>query len=233
MADSPAQEYQQRLLRFVSDAVHDLVGPVDQVSSLVALFVRRHRGQLDEEAQNLLTHMQNAGARLSATAAGLRSYFNIAGADSRRERVSSRAGLESAMGNLQRELLDSHAELVFGELPDVEGDPNLVAALFQALLQNALRFRRDGIPPRVAVLAECSQATCRFSISDNGIGIDPRHTQEVFLAFRKLNGHAYPGAGMGLTVARAIVETLGGKIWISETSEPGTTVVFELPAASR
>jgi light-regulated signal transduction histidine kinase (bacteriophytochrome) len=228
-----AQDYRQRLLRFVSDAVHDLVGPVDQVSSLVALFVRRYRGQLDDEAQKLLMHIEFAGGRLSATAAGLRSYFNVADLNGLRTRVNSRAALESAIFSMQRDVQDSQAEITFGELPDVEGDPNLVTTLFQALLQNSLKFRQAGIPPRVRISGERSEAACRFSIVDNGIGIDPSFTQEVFLAFRKLNGHSYPGAGMGLTVARAIVEALDGKIWITETTPPGTTVIFELPAANQ
>jgi light-regulated signal transduction histidine kinase (bacteriophytochrome) len=226
-----AQDYQQRLLRFVSDAVHDLVGPVDQVSSLVALFVRRYRGLLDDEAQNLLVHIESAGARLSATATGLRSYFKVANVESRATRVSSRAALESAILSLQRDIQASQAEIAFGELPDVEGDANLLAILFQALIENSLKFCQAGIPPRVVVSAECLQVSCRFCVADNGIGIDPSFTQEVFLAFRKLNGHAYPGAGMGLTVARAIVEALEGKIWITESRPPGTTVIFELLAA--
>ena len=113
----------------------------------------------------------------------------------------------------------------------MQADPNLLTTLFQALLQNSLKFRRAGIPPRVLVSAECSATTCRFSIADNGIGIDPHYAQEVFIAFRKLNGHTYPGAGMGLTVARAIVEALEGKIWITGSDTPGVTVFFELPAA--
>ena len=220
MAEHPAQDYQQRLLRFISDAAHDLVGPVDQTASLVALFVRRYRGQLDDEAQKLLAHIESAGARLSATAAGLRSYFNVADVESRKTRVNSRTAVETAILRLQQESRESEAEITFGELPDVEGDPNLVIALFQALIQNSLKFRQPGIPPRVLVWAERSEGTCRFSINDNGIGIDPQFTEEVFVAFRKLHGHSYPGAGLGLTMARAMVEALEGKIWIDETTPP-------------
>jgi light-regulated signal transduction histidine kinase (bacteriophytochrome) len=232
MAEKPVQDYQQRLLRFVSDAVHDLVGPVDQVSSLVALFVRRYGKPLDDEAQNLLTHIESAAARLSATASGLRSYFSVAETGNRTTRVNSRTALESALLSLQRMIQDSQAEIIIGELPAVQADPNLLTTLFQTLIQNSLKFRRAGISQHVLVSAACSETTCRFSIADNGIGIDPQYTQEVFIAFRKLNGHAYPGAGMGLTVARAIVEALEGKIWITGAETQGTTVFFELPAAS-
>ncbi len=225
------QDYQQRLLRFVCDAVHDLVGPVDQISSLVGLFVRRYRGQLDGEAQDLLTHIESAGARLSATASGLRGYFNVNGPECRRIRVNSRAALESALLALQPESQECQAEISFGDLPDVEGDPNLLEALFRALVQNSLKFRRTGVPPLVFISAECSSGRCLFSIIDNGIGIAPRFHEEVFLGFRKLNGHSYPGAGLGLAMARAIAETLGGKIRIADSGGPGTTVLFELPAA--
>lgn len=232
MAEQPARDYQQRLLRFVSDALHDLVGPVDQVSSLVALFVRRYGGQLDDEAQNLLSHIESAGARLSSTAAALRSYFNVACLETRKTRVNSRTVVESAILALRQDHEVSQAEITLGELPDVDGDLNLLTALFQAVIQNSLKFRRAGIPPRVLVSAACSPRVCLFSINDNGIGIDPLYAEEVFIAFRKLNGHSYPGAGLGLTVARAIVEAHGGKIWIAETNGPGTTVKFEIPEST-
>jgi light-regulated signal transduction histidine kinase (bacteriophytochrome) len=232
MTEQPARDYQQRLLRFISDAVHDLVGPVDQVSSLAALFVRRYRGQLDDEAQVLLAHIESAGARLSATATGLRSYFSVTSIENRKTRVNSRAALETAILALQQDIQSSQAEITFRELPDVEGDPNLLTVLFQAVIQNALKFHRTGVPPHVLVSAEHSQGTCLFSIVDNGIGIEPQYAQEVFVAFRKLNGHSYRGAGMGLTVARAIVESFGGKIWIAASNDPGTTVNFELPEST-
>ena len=231
MPEQSAPDDRQQLLRFVSDASHDLVGPVDQAASLVALFVRRYRGQLDDEAQNLLTHIESAGARLAATADGLRAYFRVAEIEYNATRVNPRAALDSALIALQQEIRQSRAEINFGDLPDVAADADLLTSLFHALIQNSLKFRRAGISPQIAISAGRVQNVCRFSIADNGIGIDPQFAQEAFRAFRKLNGHAYPGAGMGLAMARTIVETLGGKIWIDSAVAPGCTVHFELPGA--
>ncbi len=196
----------------------------------MALFVRRYEGQLDGEAQILLSHIESAGARLATTAAGLRNYFRVAGADCRKTRASAEAALETALFTLQPEARECQAEISFGELPDVEADVSLLTTLFQALIQNSIKFRRAGVAPRIVVAAECSAGVCRFSITDNGIGIEPEYREQVFLAFRKLNGHTYPGAGMGLTVARTIVDVLGGKIYIAESGNSGTTVIFELSA---
>ncbi len=223
------EDYRRRLLRFVSDAVHDLVGPVDQVGSLVGLLVRRYAGESDADAQELLRHIDAAAARLAVTAAGLRRYFQTTGAECGRTRVDSRAALESALLTLHYERVKSQAEISFGDLPEITGDPHLMEELFRALIENSLKFHRPGIAPRLAITAECVPNVWRFSISDNGMGIDPAFREEVFVGFRKLNGHAYPGAGLGLTVARAIVEAHGGRIWIAESSAPGTTVIFELP----
>jgi light-regulated signal transduction histidine kinase (bacteriophytochrome) len=222
-------DYQQRLLRFVSDAVHDLAGPVDQVGSLVSLFVHRYRGETDPEARALLKHIETAAARLATTAAGLRGYFQVCGGECRNIRVDARAALQKALLALHYETREAQAEITSGELPDVHGDPNLVTTLFQAIVQNSLKFRRLDVPPRIRITAERLPAVCRFSITDNGIGIDPQFREEVFLAFRKLNGHTYPGAGLGLAAARAIVEAHGGRIWIADSHGPGTTVMFELP----
>jgi light-regulated signal transduction histidine kinase (bacteriophytochrome) len=234
MAERPGnleQDYRQRLLRFVSDAVHDLVGPVDQVGSLVGLFVRRYRGETDPEAQALLQHIESAVARLSTTAAGLRGFFQVSAAQRHNTRVNARESLQSALLALHFESLQAQAEITTGELPDVQGDATLLTTLFQSLLQNSLKFRRPDVPPRIRITGERLPDVCRFAIADNGIGIDPQFRETVFLAFRKLNGHAYPGAGLGLTAARAIVEAHGGRIWIADSTEPGTSVKFELPPA--
>lgn len=228
---SLSQDYQRRLLRFVSDAVHDLVGPVDQVGSLVGLFLRRFRNETDPDARDLLKHIEAAAARLATTATGLRGYFQVTGADRVRTHVNTRASVQSAMLALHFEAREVQAEITVGDLPDIEGDPALVTTLFQALIQNSLKFRRPDTPPRIGITGERLPEVCRFSVTDNGIGIDPKFREDVFVAFKKLNGHQYPGAGMGLAVARAIVEAHGGRIWITDSDEPGTTVLFELPPA--
>lgn len=234
MAPKPSSsvDHERRFLRFASDVAHELVGPVNQVSSLVSLFASRYRGRIDEEADSLLAHIQSAGIRVASAAEALRVYFQVVGSKPERVLVNTSAALHAALNSIELELRQCDAHVSFDSLPDIQGDANLLTLLFHSLIQNAVKFRRPDTPPRIVITAECSASGCTFSVSDNGIGIDPLYSETVFNAFTRLHGHSYPGAGMGLTLARAIAEMEGGRIWIGPSSSPGATVLFELPKAS-
>jgi len=228
-------DLRQSMLRFVSEAAHEIVGPLNQVASLVALLVNRYRGQLDDDAQDLLTHIESAAARASGTANSLRTYFRILTSEAQNAPAKTTQALDSAVDALQEDIEKSGAQISNDSLPDVHADTHLLTLLFHAIIHNSLKFRRIDTPPRIVVSAEVqpydTSALVRFSVTDNGIGIDPAFHQAVFNPFTRLNGHAYPGEGMGLTIARAIAEILKGRIWVGGSMSEGTTVFFELPAA--
>lgn len=227
-APLPAREERQ-LMDFASGAAHDIVGPVDQISSLVALFVQRYRGRLDDEADALLSHIETARARLGATAAALRKCFQVSTAQSDHAPVDMNAVVDSALSSLATQVAQCGADIRTEDLPAVAGSRDLLILLFQSLLDNAMKFRREGVQPRVLVSGSRDGDASIYQVSDNGIGIDPQYREVVFQSFKKLNGPAWPGAGLGLTMARFIVELHDGSIWI-ESSAGGTQVCFELPA---
>ena len=212
------------MLDFASTTAHEIVGPVDQISSLVALFVQRYRGKLDNDADTLLSHVEAARSRLATTALGLRKCFQITMAQRRYVSVDMNAALDGALHSLEGQVAACGAEIHADQLPVVEGDREQLILLLQVIVGNALKFRREGVPPRIVVSADPSQV---FEVSDNGIGIDAQYREIVFEPFKRLNGHAYPGSGLGLTMAKGIVELHGGTIWIEPATE-GTLVRFEL-----
>jgi light-regulated signal transduction histidine kinase (bacteriophytochrome) len=228
--DGTRDRQRQQLLHFASKAAHEIAGPIDQISSLVALFIRRYRGKLDQEADTLLSHIEAARVRLGSAATGLRKCFQVTSAECKSEPVDMNTALEAATASLQPQIKESGAEFQIDKLPVVAGDRELIGLLFQALIDNALKFRRPEEPPRVVATTLPSANCVIVQLTDNGIGIDPKDQDAVFGAFVRLNGHAYPGAGLGLTLAQAIVELHGGRIWM-ESATPGTRVCFELPGA--
>jgi light-regulated signal transduction histidine kinase (bacteriophytochrome) len=219
----------QRWLQFASVAAHDIVGPVDQVLSLAALFIKRYRGKVDGEADTLLALMERAQARLGATATGLRKCFQVSSGSSVKVRVDMNEALAGVQEALKTQIAESQAEVRAETLPDAQGDRQLLGLLLQAIIENALKFCGAATRPKVVVSASQSSNGQIFQVKDNGIGIDPQFSEAVFDAFKTLNGHLYPGAGLGLTLARMIVELHGGRIWI-EPVMGGTVVRFELPA---
>ena len=124
----------------------------------------------------------------------------------------------------------THATIEVGELPVVLGEASLLTAVFQNLINNALKFRAAE-PPRVTVSARRDGDFWLFSFSDNGIGIEPEYAERIFVIFQRLHDKAtYPGTGIGLAMVRKIIEYHGGRIWLDTTVTAGARFWFTLPA---
>jgi two-component system, chemotaxis family, sensor kinase Cph1 len=102
--------------------------------------------------------------------------------------------------------------------------------LFQNLIGNALKYHKDGVPPIVHVSAECCDREWVFVVRDNGIGIAPQHSKQIFNVFNRLHRNPkYPGTGIGLALCKRIVERHGGRIWVESVVGTGSAFYFTLP----
>jgi light-regulated signal transduction histidine kinase (bacteriophytochrome) len=136
------------------------------------------------------------------------------------------ASLEDA-STLESEAVD--AVVTHDPLPIVLADKIQVGQLFQNLISNGLKFRRD-VPPHVHISAREDSDGWRFSVQDNGIGIDPAQAGRLFCVFERLHTEEeYPGTGIGLAICKKIVERHGGRIWLESEPGNGTTFYFTLP----
>jgi len=119
---------------------------------------------------------------------------------------------------------ENEVQVTRSELPVVTGDRTQLTQLMMNLINNGIKYRSQQ-PPRIHVWAERNGAEWLISIRDNGIGIEPRHQEQIFEIFKRLHSpQAYPGTGIGLAVCRRIVHRHGGRIWVD--SEPGKGSVF-------
>jgi light-regulated signal transduction histidine kinase (bacteriophytochrome) len=219
---------QQLMMRFGSRLVHDVAGPIDQISSLLALFIRRYKAQVDDEGNALLAHIDAARFRLANTGAGLRTFFRVITTDQTLQPVNLNEVAAAAVSSLRKQIADADAEVVIHDLPSIDGDPELLRILFQSLLENALKFRRNDEHPCVDVSAEVVAGRHVLRVADNGIGIDPANCEIVFEPFKKLNGQLYPGAGLGLALVDAIARMHGGTARL-EPLPHGAVALVELP----
>jgi light-regulated signal transduction histidine kinase (bacteriophytochrome) len=138
--------------------------------------------------------------------------------------------LDAACANLKIAMEESGAVLKRGRLPEVMGDQTQLIQLFQNLLGNAIKFRREGEPPEVNVSARESEGRWMFSVSDNGVGIEAQYAERVFVIFQRLHGGVeYPGTGIGLALCKKIVERHGGSIRLESEAGKGSTFYFSLP----
>jgi light-regulated signal transduction histidine kinase (bacteriophytochrome) len=140
--------------------------------------------------------------------------------------------VRQALGNLSLVIEETGAEVTVDELPRVSGDVSLLAGVFQNLVSNALKFRGEA-PPRVHIGVRDAGEQWEFSVSDNGIGIEPEYADRIFVIFQRLHPKdAYPGTGIGLAMCRKIVEYHGGRMWLDTDAAgdtAGTTFRFTLP----
>jgi light-regulated signal transduction histidine kinase (bacteriophytochrome) len=163
----------------------------------------------------------------------LLTFSRVGRLNSAETEVELDAALNAALANLTIAIEESGAEIVrpAEPLPQIVGDPTLLAMLWQNLIGNAMKFRRDGVTPRIEI--ECRQDVDEqwlITMSDNGIGIAPEFVDKVFIIFQRLHGRdAYGGTGIGLALCKKIVEHHGGAIWIDTSYTEGTRFRFTLP----
>jgi signal transduction histidine kinase len=221
----------RELEQFAYVASHDLQEPLRMVSAYGQLLERRYAERLDGDAREFLGFMTDGARRLQGMIDDLLALSRASrGPDL--APASLESALERATGNLALVLEESGANLWREPLPQVMGDENQLTRLFQNLLSNAVKFRAEAAPD-IRVAAVDRGQEWLVSVSDNGIGIDPKYSERIFAAFQRLHGQSeYPGSGIGLTLCKRIVERHGGRIWVESAPGRGATFFFSLRKAA-
>ena len=219
------------LEQFAYVASHDLQEPLRMVANYTELLGRRYEGQLDADADEYIRFAVDGVRRMERLIKGLLAYSRAGGAPLAVSDVDLNLVSRQAVTNLQQAIEESQAQVVVEPLPHVQGDANQLLQVFQNLLGNAIKFRRDGEPPRICVRALGGKGAdpVTVSVSDNGIGISPEHAERIFVIFQRLHSRAeYPGTGIGLAICKRIVERHGGRIWAQPAPGGGTEFRFTL-----
>jgi PAS domain S-box-containing protein len=220
------------LAQFAYVASHDLSEPLRMVASYLQLLRRRYHGQLDGDADAFIDYAVDGAARMRTLIEDLLAYSRAGRSERPAEPVNTERVVEEVASTLRALAEDDPPEIKWGELPTVQGDPAQLVQLFQNLIGNAVKFVAPGVQPRVAVSAERQGALWRFAIEDNGIGMQPHHADRVFGMFQRLHTRdEFEGTGIGLAIARKVVEHHGGEISAAPRERGGSCFVFTLPGA--
>ncbi len=220
----------EELQQFAYVASHDLQEPLRMVASYTQLLARRYRGKLDPDADEFIAYAVGGVNHMQRLIQDLLAYSRVGTSGHEFKPLESGRALDKALANLKTLVDETGALLVRGGLPWVMADETQLIQLFQNLVGNALKFRGQA-PPRVVVEAERQGNEWRFTVEDNGIGIEPQYFERIFVIFQRLHGkEEYPGTGIGLAICKKIVERHGGRIGLESRSGQGTTFWFTLPA---
>lgn len=221
------------LRQFAWAASHDLQEPIRTVLSYSQWLAIAGPETPGESRERMLHVIQDHAARLHQLLGALRQYVQVSesgAAESSKANwmpVDCNAVLRQVTANLQGLIEESGAKVEWDELPTVPGLEVLFVQLFQNLIANGIKYR-SSVPPVIRVHAEMSDGNWIFSVEDNGVGIDPKYFDYIFGVFRRLNRAG--GAGMGLAICRAVVERIGGRIWLhSSAAGRGSEFRFSVP----
>jgi len=218
------------LEQFAYVVSHDLQEPLRLVAGYMRLLAERYSDQLDKDAQEFIAYAADAAARMKKMITDLLAYSRTGRNGREIVAVACEAALDQACADLRAAITESAAEISHGPLPTVPGDAAQFTHLFQNLIGNAIKFRSQA-PPRIRVSAELNGQEWVFSVCDNGIGLDPQFADRIFMVFQRLHAREqYPGTGIGLAIARKIVEHRGGRIWVESEPGEGATFHFTVPA---
>jgi PAS domain S-box-containing protein len=221
----------QELEQFAYVASHDLQEPLRMVSSYLGLLKRRYADRLDGDAEEFIGYAVDGAHRMQDLIQDLLHFSRIDTRGNPLEPTSTRLCLDMAKENLRVAMEEASALLTIDPLPMVMADDAQLTSLFQNLLGNAVKYRAADRRPEIRVSAEQDGDFWRFSVADNGIGIDPQFSEKVFMIFQRLQTRdRYPGTGIGLAVVKKIVERHGGRIWLDGKEGVGTTFYFTLRA---
>jgi hypothetical protein len=184
---------------------------------------------LDETADQCIDFLTAGATRMQVLIHDLLTFSRVQSRGEELKPTDSGAALGAALANLRQAVEESGAVVTCDALPTVVADATQLPQVFQNLIGNAIRFRAAEAP-RVHVSARAAEGEWVFSVRDNGIGIDPKYHDRVFIMFQRLHGtRDYPGTGIGLAVAKRIVDRHGGRIWFESEPGKGATFSFTLP----
>lgn len=224
----------EELESFAYAISHDLQEPLRMVSGYGGILKRRYGETLDAEGTEFIDYMVDGAGRMRGMINDLLAYSRVDQQALDARPVALASACDKALGNLGAAIEDAGAE-VSVDLAGIKvlGDASQIARLLQNLIGNAIKYAHPDRPPRIAVTATArDDGLAAVAVGDNGLGIPPEARERVFRLFQRLRQNDSPGTGMGLALARRIVERHGGSIEVEDsTPGVGTVMRFTLPLA--
>jgi len=218
------------LEQFAYVASHDLQEPLRTIASYVELLEVKYSENFDADGKQYMRYVVQSTHRLKKLIKDLLEYSRI-GSSYRSERIDMNQLADEVLADLGQLIAESNAKVNLEPLPKIQGSTTDLKLLLLNLVSNAIKFRKENASPVVHITAHRNNGFWKFSVTDNGIGIEPRFLQRIFIIFQRLhNQNEFEGTGIGLSHCKKIVEIHGGTIWAESEYGKGSTFNFTIPA---
>jgi light-regulated signal transduction histidine kinase (bacteriophytochrome) len=217
------------LERFAYVASHDMAEPLRMVSGYLDLIREEYAGRLDPDFDDFIALAIDGAERMHVYLQDLRTYSRIGRIEDGPRPVDCGDLLQEVLEDLADQVAEARAVVEVAPLPTLTVETEQLKLVFHSLLSNAIKFRAPERAPHVVVTAVPDGECWRISVRDNGIGLEAGQEQRAFDTFERFNGAQYPGTGMGLAIARKVIERHGGRIWLEPAPGAGSVVHLALP----
>lgn len=224
------------LQEFAYVASHDLQEPLRAIAGYCRLLEKKLGDQTDEDVQTFLQYAVDGARRMQVLVDCLLDFSRVESAGRPFEMVEMGALVDAACAARAADFAEFEGTVTVEDpLPEVSGDRNQLLQVWEILFDNAIKFRAPERPPVVRISVEPHSSGSHttewiFRCGDNGIGFEPRNAEKIFTIFQRLHGRdAYPGSGLGLALAKQILQRHGGRIWAESQPGQGATFFFALP----
>ncbi|TDK47272.1 PAS domain-containing protein [Algoriphagus formosus] len=219
----------KELEQFAYVASHDLQEPLRMISSFLGLIEKKYDEVLDEKGRQYISFAVEGAKRMRSIILDLLDFSRLKEASESKKWIPMSQIMEEVLLLNKKLIRDSGAKIVATALPTVYGQESGLIQLFNNLISNAIKYRKEEEKPKIKITAEEHENHWQFTVADNGIGIDPKYLDKIFIIFQRLHGREqYPGSGIGLSICKKITEIHGGKIWVESTLGEGSTFHFTL-----
>ena len=220
----------RELEEFAYIASHDLSAPLRVIAGYLELFLHRHGDVVDDPARLLLGSAVRGTERMQRLIDDLLLYSRASNDPLELTDVDTAAVVRDVLEDFSTVIAETGAHVDVGPMPHVHSMYAPLSQVLHNLVGNGLKFA-NGAAPHIAISAAELDGGWRFSVRDNGIGIETRHVETAFRMFQRLHGAKYAGTGMGLALSKRIVQRLGGEIWHEPAPDGGSIFYFQTQGA--
>ena len=223
----------RELEQFAYIASHDLQEPLRMVSSFTQLLEMKYNDKLDEEAKEYIRFAVDGAKQMEILINDLLAYSRVTTSKDQFKEISTEKILDEVISNMESIIMENHVAITKEPLPSIYGNYPQIKQVFQNLLGNSIKYKGHQLP-KIHISAKEEEDHWLFSFTDNGIGIDPEYSQQVFKIFKRLHTRdEYEGTGIGLAITKRIILHHGGRIWVESKLGKGSTFHFTIPKVKK